>query len=209
MIINLSTGANVLFGGEDKMSFESYSEKHKVLIRLLKNLREVEEQTYVLIDCRNDIQTDLILSRHGFCPENKEAASFGKKIERIETMMDNLDKERRGILAELNKLRASTGLDYSNVNRKLLVGFSEGNLEGREIVHLANYVFRMLSKRAKDDSVKGSEFILTLVNTGKFTWSRAQELLGDMSSSGMIYEMRNDIYRLVERSSGRNMSDFC
>ena len=176
---------------------------------LLKELREVEEQSYVLIDCRNDIQTDLILSRNGFNPENKEASSFGKKIEKIETMMDNLDKERRDIYGQLNKLRVSAGLDYSNVNRKLLVGFSEGNMDDREKVHLANYVFRMLSKRSKDDRVKGSEFILTLVNTQKFTWSQAQELLDNMHDSGLIYEVRNDIYSLVERSSGRKMSDFC
>ena len=129
------------------MSFEKYSEKHNKLLFLLKELREVEEQSYVLIDCRNDIQTDLILSRNGFNPENKEASSFGKKIEKIETMMDNLDKERRDIYGQLNKLRVSAGLDYSNVNRKLLVGFSEGNMDDREKVHLANYVFRMLSKR--------------------------------------------------------------
>ena len=191
------------------MSFEKYSEKHNKLLFLLKELREVEEQSYVLIDCRNDIQTDLILSRNRFNPENKEASSFGKKIEKIETMMDNLDKERRDIYGQLNKLRVSAGLDYSNVNRKLLVGFSEGNMDDREKVHLANYVFRMLSKRSKDDRVKGSEFILTLVNTQKFTWSQAQELLDNMHDSGLIYEVRNDIYSLVERSSGRKMSDFC
>ena len=191
------------------MSFEKYSEKHNKLLFLLKELREVEEQSYVLIDCRNDIQTDLILSRNGFNPENKEASSFSKKIEKIETMMNNLDKERRDIYGQLNKLRVSAGLDYSNVNRKLLVGFSEGNIDDREKVHLANYVFRMLSKRSKDDRVKGSEFILTLVNTQKFTWSQAQELLDGMHDSGLIYEVRNDLYRLVERSSGRKMSDFC
>ena len=191
------------------LTFEKYSEKHNKLLFLLKELREVEEQSYVLIDCRNDIQTDLILSRNGFNPENKEASSFGKKIEKIETMMDNLDKERRDIYGQLNKLRVSAGLDYSNVNRKLLVGFSEGNMDDREKVHLANYVFRMLSKRSKDDRVKGSEFILTLVNTQKFTWSQAQELLDNMHDSGLIYEVRNDIYSLVERSSGRKMSDFC
>jgi len=191
------------------LSFEKYSEKHNKLLFLLKELREVEEQSYVLIDCRNDIQTDLILSRNRFNPENKEASSFGKKIEKIETMMDNLDKERRDIYGQLNKLRVSAGLDYSNVNRKLLVGFSEGNMDDREKVHLANYVFRMLSKRSKDDRVKGSEFILTLVNTQKFTWSQAQELLDNMHDSGLIYEVRNDIYSLVERSSGRKMSDFC
>ena len=193
----------------DNMTFEKYSEKHNKLLVLLKELREVEEQSYVLIDCRNDIQTDLILSRNGFNPENKEASSFGKKIEKIETMMDNLDKERRNIYGQLNKLRVSAGLDYSNVNRKLLSGFTEGNLYAKEMPHLANYVFRTLSKRSREDCVKGSEFILTLVNTGKFEWSQAQELLDGMHDSGLIYEVRNDIYRLVERSSGRKMSDFC
>ena len=161
----------------DKMTFEKYSEKHNKLLALLKELREVEEQSYVLIDCRNDIQTDLILSRNGFNPENKEAASFGKKIERIETMMDNLDKERREIYGKLNKLRLSAGFDYSNVNRKLLSGFMEGNMYAKEMPHLANYVFRTLSKRSREDCVKGSEFILTLMNTDKFEWSQAQELL--------------------------------
>ena len=191
------------------MTFEKYSEKHNKLLRLLKQLREIEEQSYVLIDCRDDIQTDLILSRNGFNPENKEAASFGKKIEKIETMMDSLDKERREIYGKLNKLRASAGFDYSSVNRKLLTGFSDGNLDDKEKIHLANYVFRTLSKRSTEDCVKGSEFILTLVNTGKFEWSQAQELLDGMHNSGLIYEVRNDIYRLVERSSGRKLSDFC
>ena len=191
------------------MSFEKYSEKHNKLLFLLKELREVEEQSYVLIDCRNDIQTDLILSRNGFNPENKEASSFSKKIEKIETMMDNLDKERREIYSKLNKLRSSAGFDYSNVNRKLLSGFTEGNMYAKEMPHLANYVFRTLSKRSREDCVKGSEFILTLVNTDKFEWSQAQELLDGMHDSGLIYEVRNDIYRLVERSSGRKMSDFC
>ena len=191
------------------MTFEKYSEKHNKLLDLLKQLREIEEQSYVLIDCRNDIQTDLILSRNGFNPENKEAASFGKKIEKIETMMDSLDKERREIYSKLNKLRSSAGFDYSSVNRKLLSGFTEGNMYAKEMPHLANYVFRTLSKRSREDCVKGSEFILTLVNTGKFEWSQAQELLDGMHDSGLIYEVRNDIYRLVERSSGRKMSDFC
>ena len=91
------------------MTFEKYSEKHNKLLALLKELREVEEQSYVLIDCRNDIQTDLILSRNGFNPENKETSSFGKKIEKIETMMDKLDKERRDIYGQLNKLRVYAG----------------------------------------------------------------------------------------------------
>ena len=69
----------------DKMTFEKYSEKHNKLLGLLKQLREIEEQSYVLIDCRNDVQTDLISSRSGFNPENKQADSFGKKIEKIES----------------------------------------------------------------------------------------------------------------------------
>ena len=193
----------------DKMTFEKYSEKHNKLLALLKELREVGEQSCVLIDCRDDIQADLIFSRNGFNPENREAVSFGKKIEKIETMMDNLDKERREIYGKLNKLRSSAGFDYSNVNRKLLSGFMEGNMYAKEMPHLANYVFRTLSKRSREDCVKGSEFILTLMNTDKFEWSQAQELLDGMHDSGQIYEVRNDIYRLVERSSGRKMSDFC
>ena len=191
------------------MTFEKYSEKHNKLLELLKQLREIEEQSYVLIDCRNDVQTDLILSRNGFNPENREASSFGKQIEKIETMMDNLDKDRREIYSKLNKLRSSSGFDYSGVNRKLLDGFSDGGMDDKERVHLANYVFRTLSKRSKEDSVKGSEFILTLVNTGKFEWSQAQELLDGMHDGGLIYEVRNDIYRLAERSSGKKLSDFC
>ena len=158
------------------MTFEKYSEKHNKLLGLLKQLREIEEQSYVLIDCRNDVQTDLILSRSGFNPENKQAASFGKKIEKIENMMDNLDKERREIYSKLNKLRASAGLDYSNVNRKLM-DLTGGNFGGKDRVHLANYVFRTMSRKSVckcpvgEDCVKGSEFILTLVNTGKFEWS--------------------------------------
>ena len=60
-----------------------------------------------------------------------------------------------------------------------------------------------------EDCVKGSEFILTLVNTGKFEWSQAQELLDGMNNKGVIYEVRNDIFRLVEHSSSRKLSDFC
>ena len=193
----------------DNMTFERYSEKHNKLLVLLKELREVGEQSCVLIDCRDDIQADLIFSRNRFNPENREAALFGKKIEKIETMMDSLDKERRKIYGKLNKLRLSAGFDCSNVNRKLLSGFTEGSLYAKEMPHLAKYVFRTLSKRSTEDCVKGSEFILTLVNTGKFEWSQAQELLDGMHDSGMIYEVRNDIYRLVERSSGRKISDFC
>jgi hypothetical protein len=198
----------------DKMTFEKYSEKHNNLLRLLKQLREIEEQSYVLIDCRNDVQTDLILSRNGFNPENKEGASFGKKIEKIENMMDSLDKERREIYSELNKLRTSSGLDYSNVNRKLL-DLTGGNFDGKDRVHLASYVFRTMSRKSVckcpmgEDCVKGSEFILTLVNTGKFEWSQAQELLDGLNDRGFIYEVRNDIYKLVEHSSNRKLSDFC
>ena len=198
----------------DKMTFEKYSEKHNKLLGLLKQLREIEEQSYVLIDCRNDVQTDLILSRNGFNPENKEGASFGKKIEKIEDMMDSLDKERREIYSKLNKLRMSSGLDYSNVNRKLM-DLTGGNFGDKDRVHLANYVFRTMSRKSAckcpvgEDCVKGSEFILTLVNTGKFEWSQAQELLDGMHNSGLIYEVRNDIYRLVERNSDRTLSDLC
>ena len=188
------------------MTFEKYSEKHNKLLGLLKQLREIEEQSYVLIDCRNDVQTDLILSRNGFNPENKEAASFGKKIEKIENMMDNLDKERREIYSKLNKLRTSTGLDYSHVNRKLL-DLTGGNFDDKDKVHLASYVFRTMSRKSGEDYVKGSEFILTLVNTGKFEWSQAQELLNVMHDRGLIYETRNDIYKLVEHSSNRKSSD--
>ena len=196
------------------MTFEKYSEKHNKLLGLLKHLREIEEQSYVLIDCRNDVQTDLILSRNGFNPENKEGASFGKKIEKIENMMDSLDKERREIYSELNKLRTSSGLDYSNVNRKLL-DLTGGNFDGKDRVHLASYVFRTMSRKSVckcpmgEDCVKGSEFILTLVNTGKFEWSQAQELLDGLNNRGFIYEVRNDIYKLVEHSSNRKLSDFC
>jgi len=190
------------------MTFEKYSEKHNKLLGLLKHLREIEEQSYVLIDCRNDVQTDLILSRNGFNPENKEAASFGKKIEKIENMMDNLDKERREIYGELNKLRTSTSLDYSHVNRKLL-DLTGGNFDNKDKVHLASYVFRTMSRKSGEDCVKGSEFILMLVNTGKFEWSQAQELLDGMNHRGVIYEVRNDIYRLVEHSSDRKLSDIC
>ena len=190
------------------LTFEKYSEKHNKLLGLLKQLREIEEQSYVLIDCRNDVQTDLILSRNRFNPENKEAASFGKKIEKIENMMDNLDKERREIYSKLNKLRTSTGLDYSHVNRKLL-DLTGGNFDDKDKVHLASYVFRTMSRKSGEDYVKGSEFILTLVNTGKFEWSQAQELLDGMHNKGVIYEVRNDIFRLVEHSSSRKLSDFC
>ena len=190
------------------LTFEKYSEKHNKLLGLLKQLREIEEQSYVLIDCRNDVQTDLILSRNGFNPENKEAASFGKKIEKIENMMDNLDKERREIYSKLNKLRTSTGLDYSHVNRKLL-DLTGGNFDDKDKVHLASYVFRTMSRKSGEDYVKGSEFILTLVNTGKFEWSQAQELLDGMHNKGVIYEVRNDIFRLVEHSSSRKLSYFC
>ena len=190
------------------LTFEKYSEKHNKLLGLLKQLREIEEQSYVLIDCRNDVQTDLILSRNGFNPENKEAASFGKKIEKIENMMDNLDKERREIYSKLNKLRTSTGLDYSHVNRKLL-DLTGGNFDDKDKVHLASYVFRTMSRKSGEDYVKGSEFILTLVNTGKFEWSQAQELLNVMHDRGLIYETRNDIYKLVEHSSNRKSSDCC
>ena len=190
------------------LTFEKYSEKHNKLLGLLKQLREIEEQSYVLIDCRNDVQTDLILSRGGFNPENKQADSFGKKIEKIENMMDNLDKERREIYSRLNKLRASAGLDYSNVNRKLL-DLTGGNFDDKDKVHLADYVFRTMSRKSGEDYVKGSEFILTLVNTGKFEWSQAQELLNVMHDRGLIYEARNDIYKLVEHSSNRKSSDCC
>ena len=190
------------------LTFEKYSEKHNKLLGLLKQLREIEEQSYVLIDCRNDVQTDLILSRNGFNPENKEAASFGKKIEKIENMMDNLDKERREIYSKLNKLRTSSGLDYSNVNRKLL-DLTGGNFDDKDKVHLASYVFRTMSRKSGEDNVKGSELILTLVNTGKFEWSQAQELLNVMHDRGLIYEARNDIYKLVEHSSNRKSSDCC
>ena len=190
------------------LTFEKYSEKHNKLLGLLKQLREIEEQSYVLIDCRNDVQTDLILSRNGFNPENKEAASFGKKIEKIENMMDNLDKERREIYSKLNKLRTSTGLDYSHVNRKLL-DLTGGNFDDKDKVHLASYVFRTMSRKSGEDYVKGSEFILTLVNTGKFEWSQAQELLNVMHDRGLIYETRNDIYNLVEHISNRKTSDCC
>ena len=196
------------------LTFEKYSEKHNKLLGLLKKLREIEEQSYVLIDCRNDVQTDLILSRGGFNPENKQASSFGKKIEKIENMMDNLDKERREIYGELNKLRTSSGLDYSNVNRKLM-DLTGGNFDNKDRVHLASYVFRTMSRRSMckcpmgADCVKGSEFILTLVNTGKFEWSQAQELLDGLNNRGVIYEIRNDIYRLVEQRSSRKLSDFC
>ena len=190
------------------LTFEKYSEKHNKLLGLLKQLREIEEQSYVLIDCRNDVQTDLILSRNRFNPENKEAASFGKKIEKIENMMDNLDKERREIYSKLNKLRTSTGLDYSHVNRKLL-DLTGGNFDDKDKVHLASYVFRTMSRKSGEDYVKGSEFILTLVNTGKFEWSQAQELLNVMHDRGLIYETRNDIYKLVEHSSNRKSSDCC
>ena len=190
------------------LTFEKYSEKHNKLLGLLKQLREIEEQSYVLIDCRNDVQTDLILSRNGFNPENKEAASFGKKIEKIENMMDNLDKERREIYSKLNKLRTSTGLDYSHVNRKLL-DLTGGNFDDKDKVHLASYVFRTMSRKSGEDYVKGSEFILTLVNTGKFEWSQAQELLNVVHDRGLIYETRNDIYKLVEHSSNRKSSDCC
>ena len=190
------------------LTFEKYSEKHNKLLGLLKQLREIEEQSYVLIDCRNDVQTDLILSRNGFNPENKEATSFGKKIEKIENMMDNLDKERREIYSKLNKLRTSTGLDYSHVNRKLL-DLTGGNFDDKDKVHLASYVFRTMSRKSGEDYVKGSEFILTLVNTGKFEWSQAQELLNVMHDRGLIYETRNDIYKLVEQGSNRKSSDCC
>ena len=196
------------------MTFEKYSEKHNKLLGLLKQLREIEEQSYVLIDCRNDVQTDLILSRSGFNPENKEGASFGKKIEKIENMMDSLDKERREIYSKLNKLRTSSGLDYSNVNRKLM-DLTGGNFGDKDRVHLANYVFRTMSRKSMckcpmgEDCVKGSEFILTLVNTGKLEWSQAQELLDGLNDRGLIYEVRNDIYKLVEHSSNRKLSDFC
>ena len=196
------------------MTFEKYSEKHNKLLGLLKQLREIEEQSYVLIDCRNDVQTDLILSRSGFNPENKEGASFGKKIEKIENMMDSLDRERREIYSKLNKLRTSSGLDYSNVNRKLM-DLTGGNFGDKDRVHLANYVFRTMSRKSMckcpmgEDCVKGSEFILTLVNTGKFEWSQAQELLDGLNDRGLIYEVRNDIYKLVEHSSNRKLSDFC
>ena len=196
------------------MTFEKYSEKHNKLLCLLLHLREIEEQSYVLIDCRNDVQTDLILSRNGFNPENKEGASFGKKIEKIENMMDSLDKERRESYSELNELRTSSGFDYSNVNRKLL-DLTGGNFDGKDRVHLANYVIRTMSRKSVckcpvgEDCVKGSEFILTLVNTGKFEWSQAQELLDGLNDRGFIYEVRNDIYKLVEHSSNRKLSDFC
>tara|TARA_B100001123_G_scaffold242021_1_gene270632 strand:+ start:218 stop:832 length:615 start_codon:yes stop_codon:yes gene_type:complete len=196
------------------LTFEKYSEKHNKLLGLLKQLREIEEQSYVLIDCRNDVQTDLILSRSGFNPENKQADSFGKKIEKIENMMDNLDKERREIYSKLNKLRVSAGLEYSNVNRKLL-DLTGGSFDDKDKVHLADYIFRTMSRKSMckcpvgEDCVKGSEFILTLVNTGKFEWSQAQELLDGMHNKGVIYEVRNDIFRLVEHSSSRKLSDFC
>ena len=128
--------------------------------------------------------------------------------------MDSLDKERREIYSELNKLRTSSGLDYSNVNRKLL-DLTGGNFDGKDRVHLAGYVFRTMSRKSVckcpmgEDCVKGSEFILTLVNTGKFEWSQAQELLDGLNDRGFIYEVRNDIYKLVEHSSNRKLSDFC
>ena len=122
--------------------------------------------------------------------------------------MDNLDKERREIYSELNKLRTTTGLDYSHVNRKLL-DLTGGNYENKDRVHLASYVFRTMSRKSREDYVKGSEFILTLVNTGKFEWSQAQELLNLMNDRGLIYETRNDIYKLVEQGSNRKSSDCC
>ena len=145
---------------------------------------------------------------------NSEGAEIKEKIEKIENMMDNLDKERREIYSKLNKLRASAGLDYSSVNRKLL-DLTGGNFDNKDKVHLADYTFRAMSRKSLckcpvgEDCVKGSEFILTLVNTGKFEWSQAQELLDGMHDRGLIYEVRNDIYRLVEHSSNRKLSDFC
>ena len=84
-----------------------------------------------------------------------------------------------------------------------------GNFDGKDRVHLASYVFRTMSRKSGEDYVKGSEFILTLVNTGKFEWSQAQELLNVMHDRGLIYEARNDIYKLVEHSSNRKSSDCC
>tara|TARA_B000000460_G_C21524838_1_gene397751 strand:- start:107 stop:688 length:582 start_codon:yes stop_codon:yes gene_type:complete len=187
------------------MSFEKYSKKHKTLMQLLRRLREIEEQCYVLIDCRTDLETDLILNRHGFNPEHKETNTLAKKIENLETMMDQLDKERREIYSKLNKLRTSTESKYSSVNRKLLVGMTEGSLTNKEKFHMSNYLFRTLSNRSSDETVKGAEFILMLVNTGKYNWSEAQEMLNTMNDSGLVYEVRNDIYRSVERSGMRNV----
>ena len=112
-----------------------------------------------MIDCRNDVQTDLILSRGGFNPENKQASSFGKKIEKIENMMDNLDKERREIYSQLNKLRTSSGLDYSNVNRKLM-DLTGGNFDNKDRVHLASYVFRTMSRRSMCKCSMGEDLSL-------------------------------------------------
>jgi len=116
-----------------------------------------------------------------------------------------LDKDRREIYSKLNKLRTSTESKYSPVNRKLLVGMTEGSLTNKEKFHMSNYLFRTLSNRSSDETVKGAEFILMLVNTGKYNWSEAQEMLNTMNDSGLVYEVRNDIYRSVERSGMRNV----
>lgn len=164
---------------------------------LLKRLQEIEEQAYVLIDCRNDLYSDLILHKHGFNPRNIEAREMAKKVDGLEKMMDELDVKRKEIYSKLDKLRRPSKTFHSDMNRKLLFSMTDGRMNKREKLHVANFVFNTLKGKSDEKTVKGSEFIVNLVNTGKFSWSEAQETLGWMYESGLVYEIKNDLFKKV------------
>ena len=65
---------------------------------------------------------------------------------------------------------------------------------------MANYVFNILKGKSDNKTVKGTEFIVNLVNTGKFSWTEAQETLGWMYESGVIYEVKTDSFKKVNSS---------
>ena len=167
---------------------------------MLKRLQEVEEQAYVLIDCRNDLYSDLILHKHGFNPRNLEARAMAKKVDSLEKIMDELDVKRKEIYLKLDKLRRSSKTFHSDMNRKLLFAMTEGRITKREKFHVANYVFNILKGKSDNKTVKGTEFIVNLVNTGKFSWTEAQETLDWMYESGVIYEVKTDSFKKVNSS---------
>ena len=137
------------------------------------------------------------LHKHGFNPRNMEAREMAKKVDNLEQMMDELDVKRKEIYLKLEKLRRSSKTFRSDMNRKLLFAMTDGRMTKREKLHVANFVFNTLKGKSDEKTVKGSEFIVNLVNTGKFSWSEAQETLGWMYESGLVYEIRNDLFKKV------------
>jgi|TARA_B100001179_G_scaffold231910_1_gene223126 hypothetical protein len=142
----------------------------------------------------------LILHKHGFNPRNLEARAMAEKVSNLEKIMDELDVKRKEIYSKLDKLRRSSKTFHSDINRKLLFAMTEGRITEREKFHVANYVFNILKGKSDNKTVKGSEFIVNLVNTGKFSWTEAQETLGGMYESGVIYEVKTDSFKKVNSS---------